>query len=329
VCSGCKWRQDLKQLLYRSFQQAGADRLVWKLDSGRLRILCYHGICEDHAVNEPWVPQFFVTRSAFDSQLQYLRRCSNILPLSEASMRLQDGSLPPRSVSITFDDGYANNLHLAYPLLRKYGLQATIFLSSSYIESGEFFPFLKLKLIRLKAGAGLPTAALPDYKLSALDAVMRQAERWWPDIESQVDEDQRRTLRPLTREEVRSMDSSTIEFGAHCHTHCILRNETAERRRQEIETSISRVAQLSGKRVRLFSYPNGQRGDFNEADKQVLRARSIAAAVSGISGANSRGTEALELRRYPVGLFHDEAGFRAEVTGFRSVVLQATQRLGA
>jgi len=50
-----------------------------------------------------------------------------------------------RSVAITFDDGHANNLHLAYPMLQKYQLPATIFLSSAYVESGEMYPFLKLK----------------------------------------------------------------------------------------------------------------------------------------------------------------------------------------
>src|SRR5215469_12392916 len=119
------------------------------MDPRRLRILCYHGVCEDRLAHEPWIPGFFVTRSAFEDHVRYLATHARILPLSEAVRRLRDGSLPSRAVSITFDDGYANNMELAYPILQKYSAPATIFLSSAYMESGEIFPFLKVKLIKL------------------------------------------------------------------------------------------------------------------------------------------------------------------------------------
>jgi len=154
----------LLRFLYSSFSKTGSDRLVWKLDPSRLRILCYHGICEDRLSKEAWVPRFFVTASAFEKHLQYLRHNARVLPLREAVTRLRDGSLPPRCVSLTFDDGYANNLELAYPLLRKYDTPATIFLSSSYMESGDFFPFLKLKLIQLDGRVDLAEAPLPNYR---------------------------------------------------------------------------------------------------------------------------------------------------------------------
>src|SRR6266571_4093146 len=108
--------------LYKSFARISGDRLVWKLSSDRLRILCYHGVCDDSVARESWVPSYFVTRSAFEFQLQYLRRWASVLPLSEAVRRLRAGSLPPHAVSITFDDGYANNVHLALPLLERYGM---------------------------------------------------------------------------------------------------------------------------------------------------------------------------------------------------------------
>ena len=91
----------------------------------------------------------FVTRSAFESQLQYLQQRAVVLPLSKAVEALRNGSLPKRAVSLTFDDGYANNLQLAYPLLRRYGVHATIFVSTACVETGQFHPFLKLRLIRL------------------------------------------------------------------------------------------------------------------------------------------------------------------------------------
>jgi len=318
----------LKRLLFNSFFKTGGDQLVWKYSPHRLRILCYHGVCEDALAARPWMPQFFVTASNFQNQLEYLAKSATVLPLHEAITRLWDGSLPPRSVAITFDDGYANNLHMACPLLEKYRLPATIFLSSSYTETGEIYPFLKLKLIRLQQTSRLKAGDLPEYKSTPLDRVLESADRWWPEVSASLTHDQREALRPMTVAEIAAMPFPLIEFGSHTHTHCILGNETRERRDQEIHTSIARIAQWTGRRVRLFSYPNGQAGDFGETDKIALRAEGIEAAVSGMGGANTIRADRFELRRYPVGLFHDEGSFRAEVTGFRNALTTTMERLG-
>jgi peptidoglycan/xylan/chitin deacetylase (PgdA/CDA1 family) len=311
------------RILYHSFSKTGGDKLLWKLDASRLRILCYHGICEDRLAKEPWIPEYFVTESAFEKQLQYLKRNTQVLSLEEAVERLGSGTLPARSVCLTFDDGYANNLEMAYPLLQKFDMPATIFLSTAYMESGEFFPFLKLKLIRLDGTVDLAAAPLANYKSSAIDEVEHSAARWWGQVRSNLTSNQVRTLRPLRVEEIQAADSKLVRFGAHSHTHCILRNESDQRRQAEIQTSIRKVAQWTGRACRLFSYPNGQRGDFGEVDRQALRAEGIQAAVTGIGGANNRRSEMLGLRRYPVALYHDEVAFRAEVTGFRTALLSA------
>lgn len=315
--------------LYKSFSALGGNELVWRLDARRLRILCYHGVCQDGLAGDPWVPGCFVARSAFEDQIRYLSTHSCLLPLSEAVRRLRDGSLPPRAVSITFDDGYANNMDLAYPILQKYNAPATIFLSSAYIESGEMFPFLKVKLIQLILGEKLSPDDLYEYKSTSLDLVMQRADRWWGDAKSRLSSDQWSALRPLNVAEVRGLDPKLIEFGAHSHTHCILKNENRERRQDEIRLSIQKISQWIGRRVSLFAYPNGQRRDFDEADIRVLESEGIQAAVTGISGANSFKADPLRLKRYPLGLWHDEAGFQAEVTGFRSVLLSLARRLGS
>lgn len=320
----------MHKLIYRLFVRSGVDQLVWKLDSRRLRILCYHGVCADRLAEEPWVPRYFVTQTAFERQLQYLQRNAQVLPLRQAVEHLRDGTLPPRSVSITFDDGYANNLRLAYPLLRKYGLPATIFLSSSYIESGDLFPFLKLSLIRLTMdGTGADLGALLNYKTNPLDQVEQSAAPWWADVRRRLTHDQIQVLQPMTIADVTGADSALIDFGAHSHTHCIFRNETQQRSQTEIQKSVEKITQWTGRRIKLFSYPNGERGDFGPFDKEALRAAGVEAAVTGIGGANSSRSELLELRRYPVSLYHTDESFCAEVTGFRSTFLTVAGRLAS
>lgn len=321
---------ELKHLLYSSFSQFGGDRLLWNLHPNRLRILCYHGVCPDRLARESWMPSYFVSESAFEAQLGYLRRTASVLPLGEAAMRLRSNSLPPRPVCITFDDGYANNVQAAYPLLRKYEMPATIFVSSGYVDSADLFPFLKLKLIRLeiqKSGGDPGAYPLPEYKCNVLDTVKTAADRCWEQLRLSLTPDQRDSLRVMTAEELQSLDASLIEIGAHSHTHCILRNESRTRREQEIRVSIRRLSDWGGKAIRVFSYPNGEPGDFDDWDKEILRAEGVEAAVTGIGGANGPETDLLALKRYPVTLQHDNSRFRAEVCGFRNAMQSLAGRL--
>jgi peptidoglycan/xylan/chitin deacetylase (PgdA/CDA1 family) len=312
----------MSRTIYRVIAGTGGDRLFWRFDSKRLRILCYHGICRDAVKGMKWVPDCFVALSAFEDQMRYLSANARVLPLEEAVSRLCDRTLPANSVCITFDDGYANNLHLAYPVLARYGLPAAIFLATSYTESGDFYPFVKLKLIKLNPSAARDS--MVDYKTSPLDLFMAQANPRWGAVENQLSDVQRESLRPLSVDEVRSFDPQLVEFGGHSHTHCILGNESETRRKQEILQCAQAISRWTGRDVRLFAYPNGQRGDFGLSDQEFLRSQGIRVAVTGIAGANGPGTDPLALRRYPVGMYHDEDGFRAEVSGIRAAILRMT-----
>jgi peptidoglycan/xylan/chitin deacetylase (PgdA/CDA1 family) len=314
--------------LYHPVSWTGADLLVWHLGSRRLRILCYHGVCEDRLASESWMPPEFVTLSVFQQQLSFLGRHGTVLPLEEAVRRLGDHSLPANSVCLTFDDGYANNLDIAYPELRRRGMPATVFLATKYIETGELFPFVKLRIVgrhQLSRKAP-PLVDLPPYKSTPADVINRRLEGVWPEAEAHLSGDARRALRPMTVQEVRSADRSVLRFGAHTDVHCILSNETPERRASEIRLSIAKVAGWTGTACRTFSYPNGGRDDFGEMDAKVLRDEGIEAAVTGIAGANTHKIDPLSLRRYPIGLYHVPSVFTAEITGVRSTMLSLTRR---
>jgi hypothetical protein len=320
----------MKRIVYRGFLSAGCDRLALSLSRNGLRVLTYHGICEDELAREDWLPESFVTRSAFEQQLLYLRRRTTVLPLREAVVRLRNNDLPPRSVALTFDDGYANNLKLALPLLQKYECPATIFVATRYVESGELFPFDRLRLIRsiargLATTHSSPRHELPDYRTGPMDEFLRRLDRLWGEIEPLISATQWRTLRPITTAGLSRMRSSLLDFGAHTHSHCILRNESPSRRAAEITTSL-RLLRDWGKAAGLFAYPNGSLGDFDEQDKRVLRSEGVEAAFSMLPGRNHHGCDYLELKRYPVGLHHEMSAFAAEVTGLRTMLRDFASR---
>ncbi len=89
-------------------------------------ILLYHRISTTFA--DPLM--LCVTPSCFENHLQFLKKNYNIIPLSELSKLLTTGALKGNEVAVTFDDGYRDNLTNALPLLEKYNIPATIFITT-------------------------------------------------------------------------------------------------------------------------------------------------------------------------------------------------------
>jgi peptidoglycan/xylan/chitin deacetylase (PgdA/CDA1 family) len=93
-----------------------------------------------------------VTPEHFAEQLEALRQHAAPLRLQQLSLALAKGNLPGRSVVVTFDDGYADNLHNAKPLLQRYEVPATIFLPSGFIGSDGGFWWDELDRLLLQPG---------------------------------------------------------------------------------------------------------------------------------------------------------------------------------
>jgi hypothetical protein len=83
-----------------------------------------------------WSPGLYVTQAKLRERLKSLRDGGyTILPLSEATRRLYDGTLPPRSVALTFDDGAIDFERRALPVLREFNAPATLYLTTFYCVS--------------------------------------------------------------------------------------------------------------------------------------------------------------------------------------------------
>ena len=122
----------------------------------------YHRICE--VSSDPW--ELCVTPTHFAEQLDYLSQNYQILPLRTLVRLLQNGQVPKRAVVMTFDDGYADNLWNAKPLLERYSVPATVFVTSGYLGRDREFWWDDLERLILL------TPNLPDrLELSLKDSV--------------------------------------------------------------------------------------------------------------------------------------------------------------
>jgi peptidoglycan/xylan/chitin deacetylase (PgdA/CDA1 family) len=116
---------------------------------GRVLILIYHQI--NRLLSDPW--GLAVKPRHFAQHLEVLQRHARVIPLQRLSQALLDGNLPDRSVVVTFDDGYADNLYNAKPLLERYDVPATVFLTAGYIGRERELWWDELDRILLQPGA--------------------------------------------------------------------------------------------------------------------------------------------------------------------------------
>ena len=123
----------LKEIIYRAARGIGVLAFVrdsrWRRK--RLLVLCYHGVAMDD--EHEWDSALYITQGRLRQRLGALRDGGyHILPLAEATRRLYDGTLPPRSVAITFDDGAVDFERRALPVLREFNAPATLYLTTYY-----------------------------------------------------------------------------------------------------------------------------------------------------------------------------------------------------
>ena len=276
---------------------------------GALLVLIYHRVLDapDPILSgEP-------TAEQFAAQMATVAATCRVLPLGEAVSRLRAGSLPSRAVSITFDDGYANNRELAAPILKSLGIPATIFVATGFIGRGRMWNDTVIEAVR-GAGARLDLGALGLGAFELADAAsrLRALEAILPKLKY-LDPAQRleraeaiadiagipREASPMMSErQLRELESFGIEIGAHTVTHPILRSIDTEAARREIAASKDALESITGRRVSLFAYPNGRPGrDYDASHVGLVKSCGFDAAVSTAWGACGRAVDTFQIPR--------------------------------
>jgi peptidoglycan/xylan/chitin deacetylase (PgdA/CDA1 family) len=281
---------------------------------GRLSILIFHRVL---AEPDPIFPSE-VDATQFDTMCQWLASWYQVLPLDEAVSRLKSNSLPERACAITFDDGYADNRHVALPILKRHGLPATFFIATGFLDGGRMWNDTVIESIRMSPLPVLDlqellgpefaavTIATNDEKRTAIDAIIGRI-KYLPVAEraSLVDQialhakaDPPKDLM-MTSAEVVEMRQAGMQIGAHTVSHPILARLDAREARTEIATSKEYLEALLKERVGLFAYPNGKPGtDYSAESVAIARELGFDAAVSTEWGAARSATDVFQIPRF-------------------------------
>jgi peptidoglycan/xylan/chitin deacetylase (PgdA/CDA1 family) len=124
------------------------ERLLRGPQRPELLVLYYHRVAD--LEQDPQL--LAVSPRNFAAQLRELRRGYAPLGLREALARLAEGRLPPRAVALTLDDGYADNLTTARPLLEAERIPATVFVATGWLDGAAEFYWDEVERLLLQPG---------------------------------------------------------------------------------------------------------------------------------------------------------------------------------
>jgi peptidoglycan/xylan/chitin deacetylase (PgdA/CDA1 family) len=232
-----------------------------------------------------------VTPKHFAEHMQALNQFAHPLSLARLVKCLKEGSLPPRAVVVTFDDGYADTLNEAQPILERHAIPATVFVCTGYAGREFWWDELErlvmssqtqLGALQLEVGKKqfvwnrVETAHLKarrDFRLALynflLHLTVEEQHQAMDAIRSWSGQPAKATARALTHEELWQLaDHGLIEIGAHTRHHPMLDRLSRDQQQEEIFGSKKDLEELLGPRVVGFSYPHGRA---TENTKRIVR----------------------------------------------------------
>ncbi len=303
--------------------------------SSSARILMYHRILNE---GDEICGENMVTKEAFERQMKIISEKHNPVSMYELVEGIKNGNLRRGSVAITLDDGYRDNYMNAYPILKRYDIPATIFLTSGIIGTHDILWFDKVSAsisltekknlyfegesfdISEKKSREAATQSIisilkkmeHESRLKSLDNLMGSLN---------VTKDILPKDMMLEWKHVKEMvESGLITFGAHTLTHPILTQLSMKNIKKEIFDSKDIIEKMISKKVDLFSYPNGDKSDFNEDIKNLLRGAFVCSA-STIPGKNNSKSDLFELRRIGCSHENNDIVFKVKQSGILNCLI--------
>ena len=280
----------------------------------RLSILIFHRVL---ARPDPLFPEE-MHAERFQRICSWLRAWYNVLPLCEASKRLANASLPARALTITFDDGYADNHDVALPILQENGLTATFFVSTGFMSGGRMWNDTLIEAVRSAKGdsldlSGLGLPELESVSMSTLEerrlavGQLIKACRYMPMMQrdAATQEIARKSggnlpsALMMNQDQLRALHAQGMELGGHTVMHPILARLAHDEARTEIKSGKEALESTLQSPVTSFAYPNGRPGeDFTQAHADMVKELGFETAVTTAWGASRRTSDRLQLPRF-------------------------------
>ena len=302
----------------------------------RAVILMYHRVTNSlNSIIDYSSDGMTVTYKVFEKQMKYLSRNYNVVSLNQLlSYLIREEDMPKRLCVITFDDGWKEVYDYAYPVLKKFRLPATIFLTTNHVEEKNWFWEERLKYLIARI-----FQSKQDMKLHANNSLINKLEKCGlQDIVSikrrelnsyiakiiyRCRKENPERLNSIFQElenlihlssiieprlflnwrEVKEMSQNGISFGAHTQSHCNLTTCSENETSKEVNNSKNILEREIDFTVDTFAYPYGK---YDLAVKSIVKESGFICACSTESGFLDKNSDHFALKRVNI---HNDVSF--------------------
>jgi peptidoglycan/xylan/chitin deacetylase (PgdA/CDA1 family) len=245
-------------------------------------VICYHRVISREQAVDEWVHHsMWISPQTFDAQIRWMLSVGEIVPQE----RVLDFDAPNERplFALTFDDGWRDNYENAWPIMKRHGVTATIFLATSFMDDGRLIwpEDLTLKTRRAMDQHAEEHVRAQIRKLAPKPSALHPTAGARASIEMVIEQlkyvtESERLARiaaycealgidtePLkghmmTWSEASQMYAAGIRMGSHTHTHRICSQSTSEQIEEELRVSRERIRSMLGCEVETFAYPNAR-----------------------------------------------------------------------
>ena len=246
----------------------------------------YHRVCNDIG-EDVYDRNIYATASSLEKNIIMLKKYFTITSLQDLVNRKHNIH---NACVITFDDGWLDNYEIAFPILKKHNVPATIFLPTGMIGTDKWFWFERLSHI-------IQQAMLINHQVTPISEMimdkivihgnaedmnqtifnetgtakelydkciyimkmlpLKIVEKTLDNLETDLNININKSRMLVNWQEVEEMSSEGISFGSHCVSHDILTNLDDDEKRYELSSSRKTLMDKNINYVDCISFPNG------------------------------------------------------------------------
>jgi len=308
-CGEMRIISGIKNITKDLFYQSGVCKsLLWISRAYRcpaLAILVYHRASPSHGDRG----YMDIPENIFEGHVRFLKDNFKIVSMKEGLKNIYEKDSREIYAAINFDDGYMDNYLYAYPVLKRYSVPATIFLTTDYIGKRPVFwwdrvfnviSYPGLKYVNIDIGGSesigfdLGNASQREAVTDRINGILRlRCEIQIQDIVGKLERMypvpvEARPSAMLGWDEIRQMRASGIIFGSHTKTHrnlCLLKDDEIA---EELSSSKKAIEKMLREEIREFSYPFGI---FDERVKRLAMEAGFGYARAGLKRINRKAAD--------------------------------------
>jgi peptidoglycan/xylan/chitin deacetylase (PgdA/CDA1 family) len=325
----------MKRIFLKALDATGTFSLFNPFTRNSATVFMMHAVIPVHESRDA------ISTDLLEIYFSYLKRHKyKVLSLQQYVSALENHEKIYKAVVFTVDDGYRDFYQHAYPVFKKYGYSATVFLTSDFIEGKLFLWWNQIEYVIQKTrkteveadwmGLGtlfLRTAQEKAHAIELItseckkvsDVLLRQyVARLVEQMEVDISGQPRDEYAPLRWPEILEMQENGIDFHPHSKTHPILTRISPEECGKELRESKECLEQRLGREANILCYPDGGADDFSESVITCAKETGYRAAVTGLVGYDNtlKNTDLFQIHR--LGLPPSPLYFKEYVSGLEA-----------